>query len=92
MIYIAKDYIIYIVRGGPSYKDSDRLRLSVGDLSLETFVLSIFRDCPTASMVALKLPVNYDNEYLKQFAVSNHFNYSFFTNFRKMTLTILTRS
>ena len=92
MIYNAKDYIFYIIRGGPSYKDSDRLRLSVGDLSLETFVLSIFTDCPTASMVALKLPVNYDNEYLKQFAVSNHFKYAFFTNFRKMTLTILTRS
>ena len=78
-------------RGGPSYKDSSNLRLTISDVSMETFVLSIFCDYASVSMVALKLPTNYDNEYLQEFARSNGLTYQFFTSFRKMTLTILKR-
>jgi adenine-specific DNA methylase len=77
--------------GGPSYKDSSSLRLSISDVAMEDFVLKVFHDFPGVSMVALKLPVNYDNAYLKSFADSNGLSYQFFVKFRKMTLTILKR-
>jgi len=79
-------------RGGPSYKDSEKLRLTISDVSMEAFVLSVFSDYPSVSMVALKLPTNYDNDYLEVFARSNGFTYQFFDSFRKMTLTILKRA
>lgn len=68
------------------------LRLTIGDVGLEDFILSTFRDLPLVVMIALKLPVNYDNAYLKAFALKNDFTYQFFTkNLRKMTLTLLKR-
>ena len=79
-------------RGGPSYKDNDKLRLTISNVALEQFVLDVFSSRPRVSMVALKLPVNYDNDYLENFARTNSFSYQFFTQFRKMTLTILQRN
>ena len=78
--------------GGPSYKESTALRLTIGEMPLESFILQVFGDYPRLSIVALKLPVNYDNAYLKDFATQNGFAYKFFfKQFRKMTLTLLTR-
>ena len=78
--------------GGPSYKSKRNLRLTISEVALETFVLDIFRSKPSVIMIALKLPVNYDNVYIKNLSHNNNLLYSFFDNFEKMTLTILKRS
>ena len=80
------------IRGGPSYKDGEKLRLTISDVPMEDFILEVFSSYPSVSMAALKLPVNYDNDFLERFARSNKFSYQFFTKFRKMTLTILMRT
>ena len=81
-------------RGGPDYKEKNNLRLTISDVPMEDFILQVFKNSSFVSMVALKLPTNYDNGYLKEFAESNSLSYQFFNNhkkFRKMTLTILMR-
>ena len=75
--------------GGPNYKDFDRLRLRIGEVSVEDFVLRVFKEFPGVLVVALKLPTNYDNEFLQRFAIENNLSYDFYTHFRKMTLTVL---
>ena len=64
----------------------------MSDVAMEDFILEVFQTATFVSMVALKLPVNYDNQYLESFAKSNGFSYQFFTEFRKMTLTVLMRA
>ena len=59
---------------------------------MEDFIMEVFKSYSFVSMVALKLPVNYDNQYLEEFAQRNNFSYQFFDReFKKMTLTILMR-
>mmetsp|Transcript_7129 Transcript_7129/g.10620 ORF Transcript_7129/g.10620 Transcript_7129/m.10620 type:complete len:270 (-) Transcript_7129:246-1055(-) len=76
--------------GGPDYKHKKNLRLHIGDEPVEDFCSRVLQGT-SVSMIALKLPVNYDNDYMRQFAEENDCKYSFFSNFRKMTLTILRR-
>ena len=77
--------------GGPDYKYKKNLRLTISDESVESFVLRVFERNIRVSVIALKLPVNYDNRHLQQVAESHGFRYTFFSNFKKMTLTILQR-
>ena len=83
---------IFAGRGGPDYKKKDKLRLTISDVAMEDFIMEVFKSYSFVSMVALKLPVNYDNQYLEEFAQRNNFSYQFFDReFKKMTLTILMR-
>lgn len=53
--------------GGSDYKSKTKLRLKLGNLPLETFILNCFNDELMQSkpkMVVLKIPTNYDLEYL----------------------------
>lgn len=77
--------------GGPDYKFKENLRLTIADIGVESFCTKVMNDCPKVHTIALKLPVNYDNEYLQQTADENGLSYILFTNFRKMTLTIIQR-
>jgi hypothetical protein len=77
--------------GGPDYKYKRALRLTISDHPVEDFCMNVFEKCGRVSVIALKLPVNYDNEYLQHVAESHGYRYSFFSNYRKMTLTILER-
>ena len=78
--------------GGPDYKESEKpLILPISDQSMEEFCLSVLKRMPRVSMIALKLPLNYDNDYIRAFAAKHELSYTFETNgLRKMSLTLLT--
>lgn len=77
--------------GGPDYKYKKQLKLTISDTPLEEFCLNVFNNCLNISIIALKLPVNYDNIYLRDIVESNNLSYTFDNTFHKMTLTIITR-
>ena len=78
--------------GGPDYKDKTNLVLPISDQSMEDFCLDVLIRMPRVSLVALKLPLNYDNSFIEQFAKRNSLTYSFYTaGMKKMSLTLLTR-
>jgi hypothetical protein len=78
--------------GGPDYKDKTNLRLVISETPLEDFCLDLFQKKKNVEIIALKLPVNYDNNYIKEFAGRHDLNYAFYErNLKRMTLTILTR-
>jgi predicted RNA methylase len=78
--------------GGPDYKEKTNLRLVISATPLEDFCLDVFRRKKNVDIIALKLPINYDNDFIKEFAERNNLNYAFFDrNLKRMTLTILTR-
>lgn len=78
--------------GGPDYKDKTNLVLPISDQSMEEFCLDVLIRVPRVSMVALKLPLNYDNGFIAQFAKNNSLTYAFYTEgMKKMSLTLLTR-
>lgn len=78
-------------RGGPDYKFKKQLLLTVSGESVEALCARVMRLCPRVHTIALKLPVNYYNECLQRAAEAEGLTYSLFTNFQKMTLTILQR-
>jgi hypothetical protein len=78
--------------GGPDYKDKVNLRLVISDEPLEDFCLRVFQRCPHVSVVGLKLPVNYDNGFIREFARKHGLKYTFYSeHLKRMTLTVLTR-
>lgn len=78
--------------GGPEYLRAKNIRLSIGRESLEDFVLNVFRSHAGVKLIALKLPINYDNNYVKARTESEGIYYEFHSNITRMTLTLLTRS
>lgn len=53
--------------GGKCYKTKDNLRLSLGDINIEMFILNCYNNEITISslkVITLKLPKNYDLKYL----------------------------
>jgi len=77
--------------GGPDYKTKSNLRLTIGDQTVEDFSLQTFQNCPQLELVALKLPTNYDNYFLKEFFTSRGYSYVLYSSFKNMTLTLLHR-
>jgi len=77
--------------GGPDYKFKKQLRLTISDVSVEELVTNVMSNCHRVHTIALKLPVNYDNEFLQRVAEGQGLSYHFFSNFHKMTLTVLQR-
>lgn len=77
--------------GGPDYKYMSTVRLKIGDEFTEDFCLRVFQNCPQLSMIALKLPTNYDNDYIKSFCRTHDYKYTFYDNFFKMTLSLIQR-
>jgi 16S rRNA G966 N2-methylase RsmD len=77
--------------GGPDYKFKKNLRLTIGEVSVEDFCLAIFDRCPGVQVIALKLPVNYDNRYLRNTMQAKNIVHTFDNTFEKMTLTLLRR-
>jgi predicted RNA methylase len=79
--------------GGVNYKEHDKLLLPISDQSMEEFVLNVLRRMPRVSLIALKLPLNYDNLFIENFAKKNALNYTFITHgLKKMSLTLLTKN
>lgn len=78
--------------GGPDYKDRKNLLLPISGESMEEFCLQVLLRMPRVSLVALKLPLNYDNAFIEEFAKRNSLTYAFYTEgMKKMSLTLLTR-
>lgn len=77
--------------GGPDYKYKKNLRLHIATTSVEDFVLNILQSQAMLMVVALKLPMNYDNAHLRDVIESNGYQYIFYNSFTKMTLTIIRR-
>ena len=78
--------------GGPEYKNQTNLRLVISTEPVEDFCLRVFERCPYLQIVALKLPVNYDNLFVENFARMNNLNYTFHTkDLKRMTLSILSK-
>lgn len=53
--------------GGKSYKTKENLRLYLGDIEIETFILNCFdkeKNMCSPKVIALKIPKNYDMKYL----------------------------
>lgn len=75
-------------RGGPDYKFKKLLRLTISDTPVEDFCMAVMTRSRVHT-IALKLPVNYDNKHLQRTAEERGLTYSLFTNYQKMTLTIL---
>ena len=75
--------------GGPEYKFKKNLKLTISDKPLEEFCLDIFQKCLHVEMIALKLPVNYDNRYLRDVMRAKNVTYIFDNTFEKMTSTLL---
>lgn len=78
--------------GGPDYKLQTILRLTISNNSLEDFILRVFEQKESVNMIAIKLPLNYDNNYLKeQIQQNNLLKYSYY-ELNKMTLTIIQKT
>jgi hypothetical protein len=78
--------------GGPDYKLQTMLRLTISNNSLEDFILRVFEKKESVNMIAIKLPLNYDNNYLKeQIQQNNLLKYSYY-ELNKMTLTIIQKT
>jgi 16S rRNA G966 N2-methylase RsmD len=77
--------------GGPDYKFKRNIKLTISDMPLEEFCLNVFEKCTNVEMIALKLPVNYHNVYLRDLMKSKNVTYIFDNTFDKMTLTVLLR-
>jgi 16S rRNA G966 N2-methylase RsmD len=77
--------------GGPDYKFKKNLRLTIGEVAVEEFCLNVFERCPAVSVIALKLPVNYDNRFLRNTMIAKNILHTFDNTFEKMTLTLLRR-
>ncbi len=79
--------------GGVDYKQSNKLRLTIAEIPVEEFVLNTLGNCPACGYVVLKLPVNYDNNYLEKCVTTheNAYKYQLYQNLAKMTLTIIHR-
>lgn len=77
--------------GGPDYKFKKQLRLAISDVAVEELVTSVMSACPRVHTIALKLPINYDNDFLQRVAEGQGMSYNLFSNFHKMTLTVLQR-
>ncbi|AYV77591.1 MAG: putative RNA methylase [Dasosvirus sp.] len=60
--------------GGSKYKQSEKLRLSFGDRSLEDTILHILQKFTgKVKLIVLKLPKNYDLENLYRYTKNNHY-------------------
>lgn len=78
--------------GGPDYKDKTHLVLPISGQSMEEFCLNVLSRMSRVSLVALKLPLNYDNKFIEAFSRENSLTYEFFTDgLKKMSLTLLTK-
>jgi len=75
--------------GGPDYKHKSNVQLNISGVGVDAFCLRVLHGCARVHTVALKLPVNYDNNSLKQATEAAGFTYMLLTNYQKMTLTIL---
>lgn len=69
--------------GGDSYKEQDNIKLSLGDYGIEDIIEKIFEQ-DKAVLVCLKLPTNYDFEYLK-----SRFSNVILHELRKMYLILI---
>lgn len=78
--------------GGVDYKSATKLRLKIADLSVEVFVINAMASNPSLQFIALKLPTNYDNENMEALCKANGYQYTLYTNLKKMTLTIISRT
>lgn len=78
--------------GGPDYKDSTNMVLPISGESMEDFCLNVLNRMPRVTVVALKLPLNYDNGFIETFSKNNYLTYEFYTEgLKKMSLTLLTK-
>ncbi len=77
--------------GGKDYKDKKNLRLSLSDISLEDICINSFNNTKI-NMICLKLPKNYDLEYLHK-KISDVVNIKIYLhNLNKMNIVIVQRS
>jgi 16S rRNA G966 N2-methylase RsmD len=77
--------------GGPDYKFKKNVTLTIGEMPLEEFCLNVFEKCLKVEMIALKLPVNYHNRYLRDVMQAKGVTHIFDNTFDKMSLTLLLR-
>jgi 16S rRNA G966 N2-methylase RsmD len=77
--------------GGPNYRNKNNIRLPISNEYVEDFCLRLFNTCPHVKLIVLKLPENYDNNYIKNFANQNNLKYKFEDNYYKMTLTFISK-
>lgn len=78
--------------GGPGYAQKLRLRLTIGSEGVEDFVKRTLDVCPRVHVVGLKLPCNYDIDFVKAFAEREGLTFALHTNLRRMILIVLTRA
>ena len=62
-------------------------------MTVEAYILKVLDEYIDCSFIAIKLPVNYDNNHLKQVVTTNQphsYKYQMMT-LHKMTLTLISR-
>ncbi len=76
--------------GGSSYKEHLKLTLFLGDMSIEKVSEIISKEVPNVLLVVLKLPLNYDIEYIEK-KLSHIFKIEYY-RFKKMLIVFLISS
>ena len=77
--------------GGPDYRSETSLRLNISDEPIEDFCLRVMESKPLLKLIAIKLPTNYDYQYLEECVQLHGYQYKLFTELTKMTLAIIRR-
>jgi len=72
--------------GGKKYKDFDKLKLSLSNIPIETLCNKIIKKNDKIKLIVLKLPTNYDIDYLYKTIESNTI---FFYDLKKMFIIVV---
>jgi predicted RNA methylase len=77
--------------GGPEYKNMETMRLQLGGLDLADVCIRMYLDNPAVQVIAVKVPVNFDEECFRQSIEPHGIHIVHKARLRKMCLLIMTR-
>jgi 16S rRNA G966 N2-methylase RsmD len=78
--------------GGSDYKKYTNLKLQLGDLSIEEFIVKINNKGNPPKLISIKLPKNYDLNFLCSYLFENNIKHISVNIFKKMYLVIINLS
>lgn len=77
--------------GGPDYMTKSKLRLTISHEGVEDFVRRVLHAHRRVETVGLKLPCNYDVDYVREFARQERLQFSIHYDLKRMILIVLRR-
>jgi predicted RNA methylase len=78
--------------GGPEYKNNALVHLTMNDMNISEVCMFLFKNNPLVTMIALKVPLNFDDETFKKCIEIEGYAVMQKAKLRKMYLVIITRA